>query len=313
MKKYYYHFIDDVIWAFRDLSRQKPKSLFDNAFFGMLKEAHDKYGLKTQLNLFFRTDYAYGMDEFSLCEVPDTYKKEFEQASDWLKMTFHSRQEFPDYPHVNASYDDIYSLFEMTKKEIVRFAGEKSVAYAVVPHWRPISKDGCRALYDCGVKMTSATVGERREYNGDPSSLPYGHAMRLLINRKPETMTFVRNSKDTAISQSICGYNHIDDVSLDDGAKNLNYIKDEKTGLCFKNLCNGLFLNLFTNEELTSELEARKDDILVAAGNHEQYFYSDYFSYQPQYREKILTLGKIMSEAGFEPIFIENIIEINKI
>lgn len=160
-------------------------------------------------------------------------KKEFDDAGDWLKMTFHPRQEFPDYPHVNASYDDIYKLFQMTKKEIVRFASEKNVAYAVVPHWRPISLEGCKALYDCGVKLPSTTVGKRSPYNRDPSSLPYGHAARLLTNRKPETMTFVRNSKDTAISQSICGYNHIDDETLDDGAKNLNYIKDEKTGLCF--------------------------------------------------------------------------------
>lgn len=311
MKQYYYHFIDDVIWAFRDLTREKPSSLFDNPFFGMLKEANEKYGVKTQLNLFYRTDYAYGMDEFCLSEVPDTYKKEFEEASEWLKMTFHARQEFPDYPHVNASYDDVYKLFEMTKKEIVRFAGEKSVAYGVVPHWRPISFEGCKALYDCGVKITSATVGIRKEYNGDPSSLPYGHAVRLLINRKPETMTFVRNSKDTAIAQSICGYNHIDDVSLDDGAKNLRYLKDEKTGLCLKNLCNGLFLNLFSDEELQKELKTKLNDELVAVGNHEQYFYKDYFNYQSEYAKKILTLGRMMKEAGIEPIFIEDVISLN--
>ena len=32
-KKYYYFFIDDVIWALRDLSREKPVSVFDNPFF----------------------------------------------------------------------------------------------------------------------------------------------------------------------------------------------------------------------------------------------------------------------------------------
>ena len=43
----------------------------------MLKTAHDKYGLKVQLNLFYRTDSFYGYDEFRLCDVTDKYKSEF--------------------------------------------------------------------------------------------------------------------------------------------------------------------------------------------------------------------------------------------
>ena len=120
MKKYYFFYIDDVIWALRDLSREKPKSLFDSPFFKMLKNAHDRYGVKTQLHLFYRTDFYYGMDEFTLSEVPDTYKKEFEEAADWLKFNFHSLQEFPDYPLVNSSYDDVYKLYNMIKNEIIR-------------------------------------------------------------------------------------------------------------------------------------------------------------------------------------------------
>ena len=42
MKKAYFY-IDDIIWVFRDITRQKPKKLFDNPFLGMLKNAHDKY------------------------------------------------------------------------------------------------------------------------------------------------------------------------------------------------------------------------------------------------------------------------------
>ena len=46
MDKKVYFYIDDVIWLFRDLARQRPKSIYDNSFMKMLKEAHDKYGLK---------------------------------------------------------------------------------------------------------------------------------------------------------------------------------------------------------------------------------------------------------------------------
>jgi len=52
-----YFYIDDVIWLFRDLTRQRPSSIFDHPFLAGLKSAHDKYGLKVQLNCFYRTDY----------------------------------------------------------------------------------------------------------------------------------------------------------------------------------------------------------------------------------------------------------------
>ena len=41
MKKAYFY-IDDVIWSLRDLTQKRPKSLFDNPFFGMLKKAMDE-------------------------------------------------------------------------------------------------------------------------------------------------------------------------------------------------------------------------------------------------------------------------------
>ena len=65
MKKAYF-FIDDVIWLFRDLTRQRPASMFDNFFLKELKKAHDLYGAKFQLNVFYRTDFYYGNDEFTL-------------------------------------------------------------------------------------------------------------------------------------------------------------------------------------------------------------------------------------------------------
>ena len=37
--KYFFSFIDDAIWVFRDLTRKCPDSLFDNPFFAILKNA----------------------------------------------------------------------------------------------------------------------------------------------------------------------------------------------------------------------------------------------------------------------------------
>ncbi|MBR5157428.1 MAG: hypothetical protein IKW59_06650 [Clostridia bacterium] len=311
-KQYYFSFIDDVIWVLRDLTRQKPKSIFDNPFFKILKNAHEKYDLKTQLNLFYRTDYYYGMDEFTLAEVTDAYKEEFKANSDWLKLGFHSFQEFPDYPHVNSTYDDIYKLFNTIKNEIIRFAGEECFGYGVIPHWLPVSKDGCRALYDSGAKIVGVTVGKTREFDGDMASLPYGHAQRLLNFKKPETKLFTRDTKDVAIESGICAYNHFDDPALEQNDKVLGYIKDEETGLNLKKLDDNFDLNLFNVEELKAELERRKNDELICIGNHEQYFFKDYFAYQPEYEEKIYLMAKTLKEAGRECIFIEELVELGK-
>ena len=313
MKKYYFFFVDDVIWALRDLSREKPKSLFDSPFFKMLKKAHDRYGVKTQLHLFYRTDFYYGMDEFTLSEVPDTYKKEFEEAADWLKFNFHSLQEFPDYPLVNSSYDDVYKLYTMIKNEIVRFAGEKSLAKSTVVHWGAVSYDGCRALADCGLTFLHSSMGKSSEYDGNASSLPYGHAGRLLQNRKPETKVFIRNTKDTAILNSVCGYNYIPEEMADKGSINsIATITDEKTGLKMKKFGDGVTLNLLSNEEIKEEIEKRKSYKLIGTATHEQYFYKDYFNYQSDYEQKLYTLGKTMQDAGFIPIFPEDILELEK-
>ena len=56
-----------------------------------------------------------------------------------------------------------------------------------------------------GITMVSVTAGERKEYNGDTSTLSYGHAGRLLNNRKPESAAFFRDLKgDEPINDSFC-------------------------------------------------------------------------------------------------------------
>ena len=307
-KKYFFSFIDDAIWIFRDLTRQRPASLFDHPFFAILKNAHERWGLKTQINLFYRTDYYYGMDEFDLSQVTDAYKPEFEAASSWLKLGFHSYQEFPDYPHVNSSYEDIYKLFNMIRDEVIRFAGEKSFAKGVVPHWVPVSFDGCRALKDCGAELVCVTVGDTKEFDGNFDSLPYGHAGRFLQDRKPETKLFTRITKDVAITNSICGYNHFSDPALFDNDKVLEYVVDEKTGLKFKKLDDNFDLNNYTVPEIREELTRRKEDTLICIGNHEQYFFKDYFNYEPDYADRIYEMARILLEEEHrESIFIEDL------
>ena len=300
MEKKAFFFIDDVIWAFRDIAREKPASIFDQPFMRMLKDVHEANGLKVQLNLFYRTDFFYGNDEFTLADMPDSYKEEFENSKDWLRLAFHAKQEFPDYPYVNASYEDVKANYEAVINEIKRFAGEGSVAHAVIPHWLPISKEGCRALSDCGVKFIAPSYGEKMPFDGDDSVLPYGHAARLKQNRQPETMLFTRNTKDVRIRASICAYNHITEEQYKEIAWKNRSILDEETKIHFTQFGGGPCLNLCTLEEIESRLNELVGNEYIGVATHEQYFYSDYYAYQSDYPEKFFLFSKILKENGYE-------------
>ena len=254
MRKNAYFFIDDVIWPFRDLTRKKPASIFDQTLLKMLKEAHDKYGLKVVLNAFYRTDFFYGEEEFTLADMTDAYKAEWEANSDWLKISFHAKQEFPDYPYVNINYEDMKRDVTMFNNEVIRFAGEKTLSCTYNPHWSPVSKEGVKALADCGFKITCVTSGETTEYNGDPNSLPYGHAMRLMHNRKPETRIFSRGSRDVAINNSLCAFNHISTEEYERLLGTPNFIYNEEAKIYFKHFCNGACLNLSPLDEIESDM-----------------------------------------------------------
>lgn len=306
-----YHYCDDVIWLYRDLTRKRPKSIFDNPFLKVLKEAHDRYGLKVQLNSFYRTDYFYGTDEYTLAEMPDTWKREWQANKDWLRIGFHSLQEFPDYPFVNADYADMTNVVVKIRDEVVRFAGEGVFAYGAVCHWGSCSRDGCRALKDLGFKVMLASCGPRRAYGGDPSSLPYGHAMRLLQNRKPETALYTRLSEDTAIRSSIGGYNNLTYAQARRTFGVFDCVKDRRTGMCFKELEDfqplAAGINLYTVETMTAAFRKVLGNEFVVYSNHEQYFYRDYLAYQPDYAEKVLAAAKLLHENGYEYFFLEEL------
>ena len=304
MKKVQF-FIDDVLWLFRDLTRQKPKSLFDNKFMSVLKKAYDEYGVKVQLNAFYRTSFWYGDDEFSLSDMTDLYKREWEENAHWLKIGFHSKEEWPDYPYINADYSLVDSNFKLIKGEIVRFAGENTFAKSVVPHWAPISREGIQALSDNGIKVCYATYGEKVEFD-ENSNLPYGHSFRLLHNRKKETGVYKKVTRDNAVATALCGYNHIDEKDYMSCMGKFKTFKDPQTGMGYTTAAQAV-LNLIPLDIMEEELLKYTGQEYLSIGNHEQYYYSDYYAYQPDYAEKIYTMGKVMKENGFEFIFAEEL------
>ena len=302
-----YFFIDDFIWTLRDIARERPTSLFDNPYFKMLKDKHDKYGLTVQLNLFYRTDFFYGEDEFTLSEFPDCYKSEWEANSDWLKLAFHATQEFPNYPYINADYETVKIGYERVIREIKRFAGEKSISDAVIMHWLPISKDGVRALVDCGVKFLSYSFGDNvREYTAEDNKIFNQDVARILQNRKPETKIYTKTIALGRQFPSFCAYNHITESQekLLRG-KNISIV-DKETGIRYKCYSNAPTLNMFTPEEIKLGIEQAADCDFIGIATHEQYYYPDYFNYQPDTEEKFEVMAKTIHDLGFTFITCEN-------
>ncbi len=305
-------YVNGVIKALRDISREHPGSIFDNEYMRQLKELHLKYGVKITLNLFYRTDFFYGDDDFNLSEMPDDYKKEWEECSDWLKLSAQSKQEYPDYPFVNIDYDDAYAIFGRIKNEIYRFAGEKSFSANTIIHWNAISKDGCRALYDLGIRSVNMTAGKTSEFNGDILSLPHGHAQRLLYNRKPETKVWFWNDEfHPDIANSICGYNHLEDgIPPVNGEKQYIY-KDEETGICFMKIEKGVSLKHYNTNGLQiyfKQAKQKNNNAVVSCSYHEMYYYEDFYMYQPDYFDKLNLAAKIYKENDYEFIFADELL-----
>ena len=291
------------------MARQRPKHAFDHPFLAGFRKVHEATGLKVQFNLFYRTDFFYGMDEFTLKDVTDAYKAEFAANADWLKLGFHSLQEFPDYPWINADYGTVKQLFCRIRDEVGRFAGPGVLTTACIPHWCPMSRDGCRALKDCGIRIMECSVGPRYRYDGRRERLPYGHGMRLEQNRKPETGFYWRDSRDTAISASICSYNHMPEELACQTSRTRKYVVDRTTGMAFKRFFNDApVLNLVDVPTLKADLAAALGCEHLTLSDHEQYFYPDYLAYQPDYAEKIRAMAETLAANGYAFVLNEDLI-----
>ena len=153
---------DDNILFLADITYNKDKytSIFDNPYLAVYKKAHDLYGAKIHLNLFYEFDreaarfFSLPRPDFNLSMVTDKFKEEWEANSDWLKLAFHSRREFPARPYLLDPPEVIAKDFEDIKREIVRFAGDKSFSEdAITVHYGTANAEGVAALRDLGHKL----------------------------------------------------------------------------------------------------------------------------------------------------------------
>ena len=136
--------VDDNIRVFKEIEKARPKSIFDHPYLATYKRLHEKYDLKIQLNLF------YECEGFTLSDFTDDYLEEWKKASEWLKLSFHSRIENIN-PYEFSDYTEVYEDCKRVNDEIIRFASEKALAKTTTIHYCLATNEGVRALKDNGV------------------------------------------------------------------------------------------------------------------------------------------------------------------
>ena len=268
----YNFLIDDNSFFWTEIVKTKPRSLFDQFYLKFLKRMHDEYGTKFTLNLFFRNDHEF----CELSSMPDTYKGEFADNADWLKMSWHAYSEFPDRPYQNATAEKVASDYDLIKGEICRFAGEGSFIPPVAAHWSMIRPDGMEELVKRGVRVMTSQF----------------------INPK----TSLTEKQKAA---------HLCDIGFFQNLRECLYLEQEQILYSFAQqviyLHGMLICNYWKPEEIVPKLNEIKAASLrhelLSLETHEQYTFPGYFNYLPDHMERMETAIRWATEEGYAPVF----------
>ena len=160
MKQYCFT-VDDNLRCLQELSQGDYSSIFEYPYFAMYKRLHERFDLKVQLNLFYENP------KFNLSEMSDRFKDEWKSNSDWLKISFHSRLE-NFQPYIESGYDEVYEDCRAVHREIIRFAGEDSLAKTTTVHYCLTTAEGLAALKDNGVLGLLGLFGSTSSYLRTP-------------------------------------------------------------------------------------------------------------------------------------------------
>ena len=168
--------IDDNIWFLKDIAEHRYHSIFENEYLNFYRYLHNTYHVKIQFNVFYSTE------GFDLSQMPDTYKDEWKNNANWLKLSFHSLQENPPKPYEHASREEVKKDCKLVHNEIMRFAGPDSLDLFTTLHYVTATKNGCLGLKDCGIKGLVGLFGSP----GHPSQSYYlPDEVGLYLNSHP--------------------------------------------------------------------------------------------------------------------------------
>ena len=253
--------IDDNSFWLRDVAQQGYDSPFDCFYLDILRKLNSEYGAKFTLNIYFST-----ADGFELTEFPDRYKAEFEDNADWLVLSFHARANDPDRLYQYAAAETLMGDLHRVEEQIVRFAGEATLAPPTVIHWGMLQPEALPALYDHGVRVLSAFFA-MREWGGD-----------------------VHYMLDPVRTENV--WNH-------------EALMDFRTGLLFSRVdivCNNTPVDQVDGVLQPLHGNPRQAEIMDLF-THEQYFWPFYSHYLPDHFERLDVAIRWVTEQGYRPVF----------
>ena len=287
-------YIDDNIFIFTELAKLRPARAFDHFYLKALKEINRKYGLKITLNTFYHNDH----EEFLLKDMPDIWKSEFEDNSDWLKISLHSYSEFPDRPYAEASRKDFLRDYNMLKDEVERFAGSSAFIVPAVLHWNNLSPGVADELIKLGCPCYSESMRHRVM-----STPPFDELTAAEQQEEFRSEIYVPPTEPLARHY---GFAEEIDYLAKHGA-----VYDRGLGIFFYH--DWIICNLLTLEQiprLFKRIKANADLCkcdLFSAGGHEQYSFPGYFNYQSDHFRKLDETARLMVEdAGCTPVFYQD-------
>ena len=293
--KRYNFYIDDNIFVFTDLSRQRPKSAFDHFYLKGLKDIHTKYGTKFSLNCFYHNAH----DEFLLKDMPDIWKSEFQDNADWLKFSFHSYSEFPDRPYAEASAEEMGKDWDLVQNEIIRFAGEECYIAPVVIHWANIHPACTMEMVRRGTTCYPSTT--RLRVMGGPSlaDRQKGGNMQLIqsrsatgIDRNPQTLGLDLHYGFAEERNYLTNHRHVYDPLL-------------KLYFFLGGMCGNL-TPMEAIEPKAAEIFDLAKKFHFEAFNiatHEQYTFPYYPNYIPDHLQRLEKMVQVYTEYGCKPVF----------
>lgn len=271
---------DDNVIFLADLnSHPEYTSIFDNPYLAVYRKAHERYGAKVHLNLFYSLaatpseKFSAERPAFDLSMMTDRYKAEFEANSDWLRLSFHARQDLPAHPYREADAATVLADYEAVRREVIRFAGERTFAGDVTTiHWGTVTREGVRALRDAGHRALMGYF--ELSAKGDPVVSYY--AEQELVR-------------------------HI-------GAR--DFFTDMGEGITFGRI--DFVTNIGTLDEIVKKTRAVINDPhrggFVSFMIHEQFFYGDYIVPLADFEARVLEPARMLYEAGYRGAHIRDVL-----
>ncbi|MGD9495163.1 MAG: hypothetical protein AB7Y46_02515 [Armatimonadota bacterium] len=253
--------IDDNVYWLRDVARQGYPSLFDCFYLRMLRDLHERYGAKFSVNIYFEAE-----DGWQLTDFPERYREEFEANADWLVLACHAYANLPDRPYQYTPARKVIDDIRLVEAQIVRFAGEQTLAPPTVIHWGMVVPDALPLLYEHGVRVLSG--GFR------PS--PWGRDIGYWQDQERSEWLW-RNEA----------------------------LKDFDSGIVFSNidLCGNTTPIEQIEPALEALAADPRTAEIMDLFTHEQYFWPFYHHYLPDHAQRLDVMIRWVTERGYEPVF----------